>query len=70
MAEKMLAKASGNEYVQPGEVVFAKVDLAMSHDAIDLPRANLQDGAEHHGAGGIFPTNWDRVFHVWNWKRI
>ena len=37
MAEKMLAKASGNKYVQPGEVVFAKVDLAMSHDAIAAP---------------------------------
>ena len=37
MAEKMLAKASGNDYVQPGEVVFAKVDLAMSHDAIAAP---------------------------------
>ncbi|WP_315874718.1 aconitase/3-isopropylmalate dehydratase large subunit family protein [Thermocoleostomius sinensis] len=34
MAEKMLARASGNAYVQPGEVVFVKVDLAMSHDAI------------------------------------
>ena len=37
MAEKMLAKASGNDYVKPGEVVFAKVDLAMSHDAIAAP---------------------------------
>ena len=37
MAEKMLAKASGNKYVQPGEVIFAKVDLAMSHDAIAAP---------------------------------
>ena len=37
MAEKMLAIASGNDYVQPGEVVFAKVDLAMSHDAIAAP---------------------------------
>lgn len=37
MAEKMLAKASGNAYVKPGEVVFAKVDLAMSHDAIAAP---------------------------------
>ncbi len=37
MAEKMLARASGNDYVQPGEVVFAKVDLAMSHDAIAAP---------------------------------
>jgi len=34
MAEKILARASGNAYVQPGEVVFAKVDLAMSYDAV------------------------------------
>jgi homoaconitate hydratase family protein len=34
ITEKLLAQASGNGYVQPGEVVFAKVDLAMSHDAI------------------------------------
>jgi homoaconitate hydratase family protein len=34
ITEKLLAQASGNDYVQPGEVVFAKVDLAMSHDAI------------------------------------
>ena len=37
MAEKMLAKASDNSYVQPGEVIFARVDLAMSHDAIAAP---------------------------------
>ena len=37
MAEKLLAKASGNKYVQPGEVIFAQVDLAMSHDAIAAP---------------------------------
>ena len=37
MAEKMLAQASGNKYVKPGEVVFAEVDLAMSHDAIAAP---------------------------------
>ena len=41
MAEKMLAKASGNDYVQPGEVIFAKVDLAMSHDAIAAPVFSL-----------------------------
>lgn len=34
MAEKILARASGNAYVQPGEIVFAKVDLAMSYDAV------------------------------------
>lgn len=37
MTEKLLAQASGNKYVQPGEIVFAKVDLAMSHDAIAAP---------------------------------
>jgi 3-benzylmalate isomerase len=37
MAETMLAKASGNDYLKPGEVVLAKVDLAMSHDAIAAP---------------------------------
>ncbi|MBF2021462.1 MAG: 3-isopropylmalate dehydratase large subunit [Hydrococcus sp. C42_A2020_068] len=41
MAEKMLARASGNAFVQPGEVIFAKVDLAMSHDAIAGPVAQL-----------------------------
>lgn len=34
LAEKLLARASDNAYVRPGEVVFAQVDLAMSHDAI------------------------------------
>lgn len=37
MAEKLLARASGNDYVQPGETVFARVDLAMSHDAVAGP---------------------------------
>ena len=37
MTEKMLAEASDNDYVQPGEIVFATVDLAMSHDAIAAP---------------------------------
>lgn len=41
MAEKMLAQASGSEYVQPGEVVFVSVDLAMSHDAIASEVAKL-----------------------------
>ena len=51
MTEKMLAQASGNKYVQPGEVVFVKVDLAMSHDAIAAPvfelfRQNFGDYAQ------------------------
>ncbi|MBD1910706.1 MULTISPECIES: aconitase/3-isopropylmalate dehydratase large subunit family protein [unclassified Leptolyngbya] len=48
MAEKLLAKASGNTYVRPGEVVFAKVDLAMSHDAIAGPVGQLF--YQHFGA--------------------
>lgn len=47
-AEKMLAKASGNDYVQPGEVVFVGVDLAMSHDAIAGPVGQLFH--QHFGA--------------------
>ncbi len=34
LVEKLLAKASDNASVQPGEVVFAAVDLALSHDAV------------------------------------
>ncbi len=32
MAEKILARAAGQDYVQPGNIVFAQVDIAMSHD--------------------------------------
>ena len=39
LVEKLLAKASRNSYVQPGEVVFAQVDLALSHDAVAGPVA-------------------------------
>ncbi len=48
VAEKLLAQASDNPYVQPGEVVFAQVDLAMSHDAIAGPVAHLFH--QHFGA--------------------
>ncbi|MDZ7965819.1 MAG: aconitase/3-isopropylmalate dehydratase large subunit family protein [Nostoc sp. DedSLP03] len=41
MSEKLLARASGNSYVQAGETVFAKVDLAMSHDAVVGPVARV-----------------------------
>ncbi|MFQ6060037.1 MAG: 3-isopropylmalate dehydratase large subunit [Thermoplasmata archaeon] len=33
LSEKVLARASGKESVKPGEIVDAKVDLAMSHEA-------------------------------------
>ena len=32
ITEKILARASGNEKVVPGQIVVAKVDLAMVHD--------------------------------------
>ncbi|MEB3218869.1 MAG: aconitase/3-isopropylmalate dehydratase large subunit family protein [Nostocales cyanobacterium 94392] len=41
MVEKLLAKASNNDYVKPGETVFAHLDLAMSHDASAAPVARL-----------------------------
>ena len=54
MSEKMLARASGNDYVKPGEVVFAKVDLAMSHDAIAAPVFRL-----FHEHFGELANIWD-----------
>jgi len=33
LAEKLIARAAGREWVTPGEVVTAKVDLAMIHDS-------------------------------------
>ncbi len=41
LVEKLLAKSSGNTYVTPGEVVFAQVDLALSHDAVASPVAKI-----------------------------
>lgn len=58
MAEKMLAKASGNSYVQPGEVVFANVDLAMSHDAVAGPVAK------------IFHRYFGETAKLWNPERV
>ncbi|MDJ0702741.1 MAG: aconitase/3-isopropylmalate dehydratase large subunit family protein [Leptolyngbyaceae cyanobacterium MO_188.B28] len=48
VTEKLLAKASNNSFVRSGEVVFAKVDLAMSHDAIAGPVGQLF--YEHFGS--------------------
>ena len=58
MAEKMLARASGNDYVQPGEVVFAKVDLAMSHDAIAAPVFRL------------FQHNFGKNTQIWDNSKV
>lgn len=58
MAEKMLSRASGNAYVQPTEVVFVKVDLAMSHDAIAGP------------VGQLFYQHFGKEAKVWNRDRV
>lgn len=58
LAEKLLAQASGNRYVQPGEVVFARVDLAMSHDAIAGPVAQL------------FHQQFGREARLWDADRV
>ncbi|MEM9217244.1 MAG: aconitase/3-isopropylmalate dehydratase large subunit family protein [Cyanobacteria bacterium P01_F01_bin.150] len=58
MTEKLLAEASGNAYVQPGEVVFAQVDLAMSHDAIAGP------------VGLLFYEHFGQEASVWNPQKI
>jgi len=58
VAEKLLAQASANDYVQPGEVVFAKVDLAMSHDAIAGP------------VGKLFQQHFGPDATVWNPDKI
>jgi homoaconitate hydratase family protein len=34
IVEKLLARASGNLHVKPGQTIFATIDLAMSHDAV------------------------------------
>lgn len=58
MAEKLLARASGNSYVQPGETVFARLDLAMSHDMSAAPAARLF--YQHFGAAA----------KLWNANRV
>ncbi len=56
--EKMLARASGNDYVKPGEGVFAKVDLALSHDAVAGPVAE------------VFYQNYGDQAKVWNPQKV
>lgn len=58
VAEKLLAQASGNVYVQPGEVVFAQVDLAMSHDAIAA------------SVGRLFYENFGQQASVWDPEKV
>jgi 3-isopropylmalate/(R)-2-methylmalate dehydratase large subunit/3-benzylmalate isomerase len=56
--EKMLAKASGNNYVKPGEGVFAKIDLALSHDAVASSVAK------------VFYENYGKTAQLWDPQRV
>uniref|UniRef100_A0A2P1CZG1 3-isopropylmalate dehydratase n=1 Tax=Phormidium sp. LP904e TaxID=2027342 RepID=A0A2P1CZG1_9CYAN len=58
LVEKLLAKASGNSYVAPGEVVFAKVDLALSHDAVAGPVAK------------VFYQNYGKDAKLWDSQKV
>ncbi|MEO8387989.1 3-isopropylmalate dehydratase large subunit [Polaromonas sp.] len=56
IAQKILARASGLESVQPGEIITAKVDLALAND-ITAPMALSQMKAA--GVSGVF--NPDKI---------
>ncbi len=51
IAEKILAKASGKKNVAPGEIVTAKVDVALSHENAGLVIKHFQELGR--------PTVWD-----------
>ena len=51
ITEKILARAAGLETVEPGDIVRAKVDLVMGHDAT-LPLGILE--FKRMGAAGVF----------------
>ena len=55
MAQKILARAAGLEYVEPGMTVFAAVDKAITHELV-LPIAAQQ----LHAAYGADVKIWDR----------
>jgi 3-isopropylmalate/(R)-2-methylmalate dehydratase large subunit len=42
IAEKILVKASGKAMVKPGEIVNARVDVAMSHENADVVRRHFE----------------------------
>ncbi len=42
IAEKILAKKAGKDYVKPGEFIMANIDLAMSHENADMVLKNFK----------------------------
>ena len=53
MSEKILARASGRERVEPGDLVLAKIDFAMGHDLTIPPAGRIM--REEMGADRV----WD-----------
>jgi len=58
LAEKLIARAAGQAYVQPGEALFVRADLAMSHDAIAGP------------VGALFHQQFGSEARLWDANRV
>ncbi|MBW4467311.1 MAG: 3-isopropylmalate dehydratase large subunit [Pegethrix bostrychoides GSE-TBD4-15B] len=58
LAEKLIARAAGQAYVQPGEALLVKADLAMSHDAIAGP------------VGALFHQHFGAEARLWDAQRL
>lgn len=58
LSEKILARASGREHVSPGEVIFAKVDVLMSHDPCTP------------GVASVFKKEFGEQAKIWDNQRF
>jgi 3-isopropylmalate/(R)-2-methylmalate dehydratase large subunit len=54
MTEKILARASGREWVKPGDLILARVDFAMGHDLTIPPASKIM--REQMGATKVWDT--------------
>ena len=60
MTQKILAKAAGLEYVQPSQLIEAKLDLVLGNDittpvAITELHADFRQGQNRHRPGPLHP---------------
>lgn len=58
ICEKIIARSSANDFVEPGQIVFANVDLAMSHDAVLGPCSE------------VFYQNFGAKSKVWDRNKL
>ncbi|MBD2796262.1 3-isopropylmalate dehydratase large subunit [Xenorhabdus sp. 18] len=58
MTQKILARASGRQHVTPGEVVWAKVDILMSHDPCTP------------GVASVFKKEFGQDAKIWDPERF